>query len=182
MEVVNGEYVIPGDVIGRCEEYKCGIGCYSSLNNDIISTLSGEVILDQKTINVISSKSLHSQDVVIEIGDIVITRVMKLTVNQVIVEILSVGDRILRLASRGIIRKEDIRLAEQETLVIHECYRPGDIVKAIVISLGDAKQYFLSTAEPEFGVRLAKSDKSGQPLVPLSWKVVSSLSLFPFLT
>jgi exosome complex component CSL4 len=171
MEVVNSsEFVIPGDVIGRCDDYECGIGCYA-FDNKIISTLYGEIIIDNKNINVISSKSLHSNDIVIEIGDIVIARVTKLTVNQVIVEILSVGDRILRLSSRGIIRKEDIRLTEQEALVIHECYRPGDIVKAIVISLGDAKQYFLSTAESEFGVRWAKSDKSGQPLIPLSWKV-----------
>jgi hypothetical protein len=33
-----------------------------------------------------------------------------------------------------------------------KCYRPGDIVRARVISLGDARQYYLSTAENELGV------------------------------
>ncbi len=53
---------------------------------------------------------------------------------------------------------------------MHECYRPGDLVKAVVISLGDSRQYFLSTKEPEFGVIMARSQKSKQLLVAVSWK------------
>lgn len=173
---------------------------------NIISSLLGEVIIDNTTntnplsssssssttttpnnnnitinqnkerLNVISSSYIQSKDVVIDIGDIVLVRVLKLNINQVIVEILSVSDRILRIKSRGVIRREDIRLNDIDSLVIHECFRPGDIVRAIVISLGDARQYFLSTAEAEFGVKWAKSEKSGQFLVPINWKV--SLQLY----
>jgi exosome complex component CSL4 len=176
MEVVEEiHFVIPGDVIGRCVDYDCGIGCYSSHEN-IIATLVGEVILDtispsRERMNVISTEQIQSKDAVVEIGDIVLARVLRLSVNQVSVEIISVGDRILRSPSRAIIRREDIRLTEMETLIIHECFRPGDIVRAMVISLGDARQYFLSTAEAEFGVRWGRSEKSGLPLVPVSWKV-----------
>lgn len=35
---------------------------------------------------------------------------------------------------------------------VFKCFRPGDIVRARVISLGDARQYYLSTAENELGV------------------------------
>lgn len=36
---------------------------------------------------------------------------------------------------------------------MYKSFRPGDIVRARVISLGDARQYYLSTAENELGVR-----------------------------
>lgn len=48
--------------------------------------------------------------------------------------------------------------------------RPGDIVRARVISLGDSTQYFLSTAENELGVRWAKS-AAGAIMIPISWQV-----------
>lgn len=201
----NIKYVIPGDILGSILEYNNGVGCYI-LNNNIISTLYGQIIINKNTnntlnnnsnnssnntsnntnnnssnntsnnnnkdtINVISILSNNNKDIVIEINDIILGRVIKLNINNVIVEILSVNDKLLRIKSRGTIRREDIRLNEVDTLVIHECFRPGDIVRALVISLGDARQYFLSTAEAEFGVRWAKSEKSGQPLIPLSWKV-----------
>jgi len=52
---------------------------------------------------------------------------------------------------------------------MHECFRPGDIVRATIISLGDARQFYLSTAEAELGVRYAKAD-SGALMTPVSWK------------
>lgn len=48
--------------------------------------------------------------------------------------------------------------------------RPGDIIRARVISLGDSTQYFLSTAENELGVRWAKS-VAGAIMIPISWQV-----------
>ena len=42
-------------------------------------------------------------------------------------------------------------------VVLSECFRPGDIVRASVLSLGDARSYYLSTAENELGVVYAKS-------------------------
>ncbi len=39
-----------------------------------------------------------------------------------------------------------------------ECFRLGDIVKAKVMSLGDARSYYLSTAANELGVVYAVSE------------------------
>lgn len=41
---------------------------------------------------------------------------------------------------------------------IGECFRLGDIVKAKVVSLGDARSYYLSTAANELGVVYATSE------------------------
>ncbi|XP_037091377.1 exosome complex component CSL4-like [Pollicipes pollicipes] len=51
---------------------------------------------------------------------------------------------------------------------LYECFRPGDVILAKVVSLGDALSYVLSTAENELGVALAYSE-AGHPMVPVSW-------------
>lgn len=45
----------------------------------------------------------------------------------------------------------------------------GDIVKAVIIGLGDERSYYISTAGNDFGVVVARSE-AGNPLVPASWK------------
>ena len=41
------------------------------------------------------------------------------------------------------------------------CFRPGDLVRAAVLSLGDSRSYLLTTARNELGVVYAKSATSG---------------------
>lgn len=42
-------------------------------------------------------------------------------------------------------------------VVMYDCFRPGDIVRARVLSLGDARSYHLTTAHNSLGVVRAKS-------------------------
>ena len=39
-----------------------------------------------------------------------------------------------------------------------------------VVSLGDARSYYLSTAKTELGVIFARSSTSGTAMVPISWQ------------
>ena len=52
---------------------------------------------------------------------------------------------------------------------MHECFRPGDVVLARVLSLGDRRNFYLTTAENELGVIYAEST-AGVPMVPVSWQ------------
>lgn len=45
----------------------------------------------------------------------------------------------------------------------------GDVVRAVVISLGDERSYYLSTARNELGVVLAVSEWGNQ-MFPVSWR------------
>ena len=49
---------------------------------------------------------------------------------------------------------------------VHQAFRPGDIVLAKVVSLGDARAYYLSSVDVELGVVLARSGEGGimQPI------------------
>lgn len=55
------------------------------------------------------------------------------------------------------IRTQDVRAVEKDKVKIYNSFRPGDIVRAEVISLGDARSYYLSTAKNELGVIFATS-------------------------
>ena len=39
-----------------------------------------------------------------------------------------------------------------------------------MVSLGDARSYYLSTAKVDLGVVFARSATSGTPMMPISWK------------
>ena len=169
-EVENGAITFPGRVIGSLDEYSCGIGVYEK-NGDIIAAVVGKIVVDEteKRLNVVNSKCLV--DLVPSVNDIVLCQVTRIQQNNANVEILVVGDRQLRQPSRGVIRREDVRLKEIDKVVMIESFHPGDLVKAAVISLGDSNQYFLSTADVHLGVCYAKSDETGHFLKPVSWMV-----------
>lgn len=54
-----------------------------------------------------------------------------------------------------------MRATEIDKVVMHDSFRPGDIVRAEVVSLGDARSYYLMTAKNELGVVFAKSATAG---------------------
>ncbi|KAJ9613544.1 exosome 3'-_5 exonuclease subunit ski4 (Csl4) [Cladophialophora chaetospira] len=73
------------------------------------------------------------------------------------------------LQFQAILRKEDIRTHADANTTITQSYRVGDIVLAQVISLGDERNYYVSTAGNEFGVVVATSE-AGNAMVPVSWR------------
>lgn len=71
----------------------------------------------------------------------------------------------------GSIRQRDVRAFDVDSVELYRCYRPGDLVRAQVLSLGDARSYFLSTARNDLGVVLATS-AAGQPMIPINWETM----------
>ena len=106
------------------------------------------------------------------IGDTVTCRVTRINPRMANVEIVCVGGGVLREPCAGLVRREDIlpRFEGLDQAVVYRAFRPGDVVLARVISLGDSRSYYLSTASPELGVVLARSEAEGQRMRPLSWK------------
>eukprot|EP01036_Dinobryon_divergens_P040710 gene40710-53860_t len=169
------DVILPGESIGTCSSLDVGVGTYLD-GEDIKACLAGRVVLEPSTVsrksraNVLSFSSKSASEIVIDVGDTVLARVTRINMNQASVEILSVRDSALNQYPKGIIRREDVRLSEIDKLVMHECFRPGDVVRAHVLSLGDARQYFLSTSDKNDGVVWARSQSSGEVLVAVSWK------------
>eukprot|EP01080_Neovahlkampfia_damariscottae_P003073 gene3073-5243_t len=175
--------VYPGNKIYEIKEgeestdfkVECGKGCYRR-NQKIYSSLVGkahiELTENEKIIHVLPK---NEEITVPSIGSIVTCKVIKITKWYAKVNILCVDGKVLKSENiEGMIRTQDIRLSEIDKIKIDECFKPGDILKAIVISLGDSRNYYLSTASNEFGVIYATSILGESPMIPVSWKEMES--------
>ncbi|CAL1695380.1 unnamed protein product [Somion occarium] len=69
----------------------------------------------------------------------------------------------------GVIRVQDVRATEKDKVKIADCFRGGDVVKGLVISLGDARSYYVTTARNDLGVIFATSE-AGATMEPVSWQ------------
>ncbi|KAG0648770.1 Exosome component 1 [Hyphodiscus hymeniophilus] len=104
-----------------------------------------------------------------EVNSTVLCRVTRIQPRQASVAILVVGETVLDGEWQGLIRVQDVRATEKDKVKIFESFRPGDIVRAVVISLGDQSNYYLSTASNILGVIMATSE-AGNAMYPVSWK------------
>jgi len=124
----------------------------------------------QEGLPVVSISSPQAPTVTPQIGDVVTVRVVRTSSRQVNCDILCVGTHALGQKFSGIIRSHDVRATEVDKVELSKCFRPGDLVRAQVLSLGDARAFFLTTAGNALGVVHAKSLTSGKTMVPLSWE------------
>ncbi|KAK0255375.1 hypothetical protein B0A54_03141 [Friedmanniomyces endolithicus] len=107
-----------------------------------------------------------------EVGTTVLGRITRTNARQAnfsIQALGSTGDVVLAEPLPAIIRQQDIRLTEIDKVTVAGSFRVGDVVRAVVISLGDERAYFASTARDELGVVMAVSE-GGNRMVPISWR------------
>ncbi|CAO2655286.1 Nn.00g103500.m01.CDS01 [Neocucurbitaria sp. VM-36] len=104
-----------------------------------------------------------------EVDSIVLARITRLGPRFATCEILVVNDTVCREAFQGQIRREDIRATEKDKIKIEESFRVGDLVRGVVISLGDSGNYYVATERNELGVVMARSEE-GRLMYPVSWK------------
>ncbi|XP_050220989.1 uncharacterized protein LOC126671276 [Mercurialis annua] len=171
--------VTPGDILGKSTELKAGKGSYIApyRNTDILYVYASLTGLrrtlspppdsnDQRP--TVEVTGLKARGAVPEAGSVVIARVTKVMARLASADIMCVGPKAVREKFTGTIRQQDVRATEIDKVDMHLSFRPGDIVRAVVLSLGDARAYYLSTAKNELGVVSAES-ASGEAMVPISW-------------
>ncbi|KAF4362391.1 hypothetical protein F8388_026097 [Cannabis sativa] len=175
MEEDDANMVTPGEVLGKASDFKAGKGAYVSPHNHIIyASLTGLRRIqyppldapDQRPTIEVTGHKAHG--VVPEPGSIVIGRVTRVMARMASLDIMCVGTKSVPEKFSGIIRQQDVRATEIDKVDMHTSFRVGDIVRAIVLSLGDARAYHLSTAKNELGVVSAESAACAT-MVPVSW-------------
>ncbi|KAH3762715.1 exosome complex component CSL4 [Pelomyxa schiedti] len=148
--------VVPGKVVGSGDEYTAGEGTY--IRRGVIyasvvgiTRLKRAAVGDAKPVLFVESRRADAAVVPI-IGSIVTARITKIQPLRAVASILCVADKPLRENYAGIIRMQDVRATEIDKVEIAKVFKPGDIVLTEVISLGDARSYYLSTAKKGLGV------------------------------
>lgn len=165
------DFVVPG--IRLCESddrHVAGPGTYLQ-HGYIYSSLLGQLNLVHLKNNVVSVEVVGAGQVTVvpSPGDIVTVKIANVNPRAAKVQIVCVKDAVLSEPFKGSIRKEDVRATEKDKVEMYKSFRPGDIVLARVISVGDAiSGYLLTTAENELGAVIAKSE-SGSSMIPVSW-------------
>lgn len=140
-------------------------------------TLSIPRLLPSPTHAAIPSANISNTNTLPVVGSVVLARVVRVRRGQIDVVILVVyGDgsedgegSVCADEWQAVIRREDIRATEKEKVVCAEGFRVGDVVRGVVISLGDQLNYYLTTGKNELGVIMAKSE-AGNTMYPISWK------------
>ncbi|XP_061857414.1 exosome complex component CSL4 isoform X2 [Colius striatus] len=166
-------FCVPGERLCSTEEATAGSGTYTR-HGFIFSSLAGclEKRSEDSGVSVLPVVSVvrdAESQLLPDVGAVVTCKVCSINSRFAKVHILYVGSTPLKSTFRGTIRREDIRATEKDKVEVYKSFRPGDIVLAKVISLGDAQSnYLLSTAENELGVVVARSE-AGVQMVPISW-------------
>jgi exosome complex component CSL4 len=166
--------VCPGMRLGDAETCAAGRGTYILEGGIYASVVGRKRALpaadgEQKaTIEVEQRSGGHS--IQPQIGDTVSAKVTKVNPRMATCLIVCVNGSALEQNFPGVIRAQDVRATETDTVEIYNCFMPGDIVRAQVLSLGDMNSYYLTTAKNELGVISATCASSGGKMVPVSWQ------------
>ncbi|KAI8378095.1 hypothetical protein EDC96DRAFT_493615 [Choanephora cucurbitarum] len=165
------EAVTPGQRLGYAADYIQGAGTYER-DGLLYASVVGQRYIDpssQGDLPTMRVSREKEQSAVPEVGSVITGKVIRVSPHQAVIAIMVVGDMTCKEDFMGIIRTQDVRAAEKDKVKIYNSFRPGDIVKAEVISLGDARSYILSTAKNELGVIFATS-VAGATMIPISWQ------------
>lgn len=144
---------IPGRVLGPVSKYAPGPGTHVFEGN-VVSSLMGSVTVTQaaktpgpaKRLNKITAptgadelstiavaRHGRRREVLPDVNNVVLARVVRLMPKQAIVVIQQVGDTVLQTEWQGVIRVQDVRATEKDKVKIYESFKPGDIVRAQVV-------------------------------------------------
>ncbi|KAK6503045.1 exosome 3'-_5 exonuclease subunit ski4 (Csl4) [Arthrobotrys musiformis] len=175
--------VVPGQPLGPVNSYIPGSGVHI-FNGQIIASLVGQVITTPSTSPttpptisiqkpVLSTDEETNATLLPEVTSTVLCRITRINPRQATASIFIVNNHICGDEFQGVIRVQDVRLTEVDKVKIFNSFRPGDIVRARVISLGDQSNYYLSTASNELGVVMADSEV-GDPMYPINWREMKS--------
>ncbi|SCV71059.1 BQ2448_3821 [Microbotryum intermedium] len=164
--------VIPGQPLTASgavtATYQAGPGTYTR-EGQIYASLKGELVKAAGWWQVISVLGKDDAQAIPEPNSIVIGTVTRIARLSATLSLLTVNGKPCRPDFVGIIRAPDVRQTAKDSVKIWSCFRPGDVVRAKVISLGDSRSYFLSTAANSLGVLFAVSNETGKTLVAVGW-------------
>ncbi|EEB06763.1 exosome subunit Csl4 [Schizosaccharomyces japonicus yFS275] len=163
--------VVPGQVLAR--GVKGGEG--TAVRGDyLLSTRLG--VYDPEKHIVSHTNEQVEQPVLPKVGSIVLGQVTRISVRQASIKMTVVDNVCAKEEFQGVIHVQDIRATEKDKVKVRQSFRPGDIVRALVISLGDGSSYFLSTARNDLGVIFAQSSETGEQMFPIGYQHMQTAS------
>ncbi|DBA02067.1 TPA: hypothetical protein N0F65_000314 [Lagenidium giganteum] len=143
--------VAPGTRIGELSSTKPGHGTYV-MADGIYASIAGVTRVHEGEVSVRRSGKTLGSAQVLGLDDPVLARIVKVTARQLLVDIVCVRDTVLQESFAGTLRLEDVRSYDVDKVDLEKMFSPGMLLKAVVLSYGDTRSYFLSTAKSGMGI------------------------------
>ncbi|KAK3680072.1 exosome 3'-_5 exonuclease subunit ski4 (Csl4) [Recurvomyces mirabilis] len=166
---------LPGQDLGPTASNNVGAGTHIQ-GDHLFASVAGQIISTPSTTKGSKTPTLSilrpSSATLPEVGTTILGKITRTNPRQANISILAIGNTGERVCGEpfpALIQQQDIRATEIDKVKVTESFRVGDVVRAVVISLGDERSYYLSTAKNELGVVMAVSE-GGHQMYPLSWK------------
>ena len=171
-----GEIVTPGQVLTKNSSLMAGSGAYPA-NGVICAGVCGRVRTSRGVIFVESAFKNRRETLAggaagtsvttLKVGDLVTARVTRIDRTRASLDILCLEGEPLAERFAATLLQSAMKSVVSE---VRRSYRPGDVVVAKILSLGDAKRYMLTTASEELGVIQAYSAAAGAEMEPVDFK------------
>ncbi|KAI0286998.1 hypothetical protein BGY98DRAFT_943047 [Russula aff. rugulosa BPL654] len=164
---MSSDFLLPGQPVPlpRGPTLKLGSGIYTR-NGETRASLFGTPLQQGSTLTIPRVKPHPPVP-----NSIVLGSITRLSPQQAVVSITVVDGVPLPPGEdfTGVIRVQDIRATEKDKVKVGDCFRGGDVIKGQVISLGDARSYYITTARNDLGVIFATSEAGGT-MEAVSWQ------------
>ena len=171
----NSTLALPGQVLGPTSSNNVGTATHIH-NEQLHASIAGKTTSSPSISKTSKAPTVSvertSGPLLPEVGTTILGKITRTNPRQANISILalgSAGEHVLKEPFPGLIRQQDIRATEVDKVKVNESFRVGDVVRAVVISLGDERSYYLSTAKNELGVVMAVSEWDNQ-MHPISWR------------
>jgi exosome complex component CSL4 len=140
----------PGLALGPAFKYASGSGTYVE-SGTIYASIAGTVSTSKQATTsgpsqvlsistappattAVPSRNVAQGNILPKVNSVVLAKVTRLGARQINVAILVVDDIVCADAFAGVVRKEDVRGWEVDKVVLGECFRVGDVIRAVVVS------------------------------------------------
>jgi len=155
----SGMFVTPGEKLGVIEEFLPGPGTYVEEGN-IHAKTTGHILFDIMTKTVSVYPTVKTPNVP-KIGSVIVGKVTNAQEKSCSIRIMIIDGRESHANFDGILHISDV--SKSYTQSMHDVCKPGDIIKAIVVS-NKNNVFHLSTSDRRLGVIQAYCSKCGYEL------------------
>ena len=166
------DFVFPGAKLSANESVECGFGTFRNKKKEVIASICG---LKRETAQRVAIAHWARADAIARVGDVVIAQITEISQRMARASMICLNERALLHSCAGIIRQQNVRELDTDSVQIWKCFRPSDIVKAEIVSLGNQNDYYLSTAAPHFGV-IAATSTLGHAMKAIAWNKMQCIT------
>ena len=174
MSLENGMKVIPGQILGKKQDFEIGERGVFQKEDKLYSSLSGILKITQKdNKTILSVESFSNNSYIPHEGDEIYAKITNIQGSFAYCEIFATKEKLIT-PLQGIIKHEHVK-DDYKDFDIYDCFLPGDIILGKIISIVQSNYIYISTRDKYHGVVFAKSKISNEIMMPIRFDMMQCL-------